>query len=311
MRSKISLVLILLVATTTIHAKNSYQKAVDENSIGQVIRRTREMYESGVDKRDIAEWITRVVDARITSSNKAETLWKPGWTHMQVWWTRNDPSNSGEYFDIANSSWSRQYGNCEENSAIVYYILKKAGVKENVRVLRTKAHSFCVWDLPPTALTNDPTTWGSALIVDPWYGDVLDGPEALPNFWFQNGNPENKIRDATKDIDVEAEDWRLIQKREEHRTGEKIVEETQTSSIEDCFIATAVFGTPLNEEIELLRNYRDNKLCKHLPGRIFISFYERFGPFAAYCIRQKEQRKQWALEHIVIPALQVAQQKME
>lgn len=307
MRSRIYLVLILLLAFSTTHAK----KAVDENSLGQVIRRTNEMYESGVDKREIAEWVTKVVDERVFSSNKAEAVTRPIWSSMQVQWGRNDPSNSGEYFDIANSAWSRQYGNCEENSALTYYILKKAGVRENLRVLRTKGHSFCVWDLPPTATTGDPTTWGSALIVDPWYGGVLDGPEARTNFWFQNGKPEKEINDATRDIDLQADDWRLIQKREEHRTGKKIIDDSQTNIDEDCFIATAVFGTPLNNEIELLRNFRDDKLRKHLAGRIFISAYERFGPFAAFYIRQNEHRRQWALEHLVTPALKFAQQKNE
>jgi hypothetical protein len=159
MKLRVYLFLILLVVFSPIYAKTE----VDENSLGQVIQRTKEMYESGVDKRSIAEWITRVTDERITSSNKLEALTRPVWASMQVKWVRNDPSNSGEYFDVANNAWSRQYGNCEESSAIAYYILKKAGVKENLRVLRTKGHSFCVWDMPAAAQTNDPSTWGSAL----------------------------------------------------------------------------------------------------------------------------------------------------
>jgi hypothetical protein len=309
MGTRIVLVLMLLAEMNPILANLTEPGKVDENSIAEVIKKTREMYESGGDKREIAQWITGVVDRRIISSNSSEALRRPIWASLQVEWVRNDPSNSGEYFDIANSSWSRGYGNCEENSAIAYYILKKAGVRENLRVLRTKAHSFCVWDMPSNALTSDPTTWGHALIVDPWSGEVLNGPEARNNKWFQNGDPKKTINDATRDIDFEAEDWRLIQKREEHRTGEKIEEKGQPLSIGDCFIATAVYGTPLNNEIKYLRSFRDNKLRKHLPGRIFISFYERFGPFAAFYIRQNEQRKQWALQHIVTPALNYVKQE--
>lgn len=282
------------------------EKAVDEASLGQVIRRTKEMYESGVDKRSIAEWVTKVVDNRLFSSNKAEAITRPIWASMQVRWLRENAANTGEYYDIANTAWSWEYGNCEENSAVVYYILKKAGVKENVRVLRTKGHSFCVWDMPPTAQTNDPSTWGDALIVDPWYGAVLDGPEAADNFWFQNGKPkEVPIRDATKDIDVNADSWKLIQKREEHRTGQKITNKNP-EDLEDCFIATAVYGTPLNEEIQILRDFRDNKLRKHFAGRLFISTYERLGPVAAYYIKQKESRKDWARQNLVEPVLYFA-----
>lgn len=309
MRSCIPFLLILLAAFIPTHADNQAEAAVDENSLGQVVRRTREMYESGVDKRWIAEWVTKVCDERVFSSNKAEALTRPFWASLQVHYGRNDPSNSGEYNDIANSAWSRQYGNCEENSALAYYILKKAGVKENVRVLRTKKHSFCVWDMPANAQSDDPSTWGDGLIVDPWLGEVLDGPEASINKWFKNGEPANEINDVTKDIDLLADSWQLIQKREEHRTGEKIIDETEEEFVEDCFIATAVYGTPLNAEIQILRDFRENELRTHLPGRMFIAGYERFGPCAAYYIRKKEERKQWALKHIVTPALEYAKQE--
>lgn len=312
MELRISLALTILILLNVVPVKKSNAAKVDENSsLGQVISKTKEMYESGTDKRKIAEWLTNVVDNRITCSNNSEALTRPIWASLQVYWLRNDPSNSGEYFDVANAAWSRQYGNCGENSAVVYYVLKKAGVKENVRVLRTKEHSFCVWNLPPTASTNEPSTWGDALIVDPWYGGVLDGSEARTNKWFQNGDPENKINDETRDIDLLADDWRVIQKREEHRTGHKIPDESETISELDCFIATAVYGTSHNDEIKLLRNFRDNKLRRHLPGRVFIFVYERFGPFAAFYIKQKEHRKQWAREYIVIPAIEFAQRKTE
>jgi hypothetical protein len=148
--------------------------------------------------------------------------------------------------------------------------------------------------------------------VDPWYGSVLDGYEARDNWWFQSGDPEgNRINDATRDIDLMADDWRVIQKREEHRTGQKIVEESETSSDIDCFIATAVYGTALNSEIEILCHFRDDCLRKHLPGQMFICFYERFGPIAAYYIDQKEHRKQWARKYIVTPALLFANRKTE
>jgi len=312
MELKISLSLAILILLSLGPVNKSNAAKVDENSsLGQVIRKTKEMYESGTDKRQIAEWLTNVVDNRITCSNNSEALTRPIWASLQVHWLRNDPSNSGEYYDVANSAWSRQYGNCGENSAVVYYVLKKAGVKENVRVLRTKDHSFCVWNLPPTASINEPSTWGDALIADPWYGGVLDGSEARTNKWFQNGDPENRINDETRDIDLLADDWRVIQKREEHRTGQKIPDESETISELDCFIATVVYGTPHNDEIKLLRNFRDNKLRRHLAGRVFISVYERFGPFAAFYIKQKEHRKQWAREYIVIPAIEFAQRKTE
>lgn len=201
---------LFLLMFLLIHPGTSYASDSDDKSLGDLIKQTKKMYEAGKQKKEIADWLTREIDKHIISSNSSEALNAPIWASVQVYWVRNDPSNKGEYNEIANSSWGRGYGNCEENSAIAYYVLKKAGVKENVRVLRTAKHSFCVWNLPPTAQTNDPSTWGEALIVDPWYGDVLPGQDAATNKYFQNGDPENKINDATRDIDLNADDWRVI-----------------------------------------------------------------------------------------------------
>lgn len=286
--------------------------AIDESNLDEVVQKTKEMYESGVDKKTIAEFVNRVVDNRIYCSNNSEAFWRPIWSAGQVMRVRWDDDEKGEYNQTAPDSWEIGYGNCQENSAITYYILKEAGVKENLRVLRTKSHSFCVWDLPPTAQTNDPGTWGNAMIVDPWYGEVLDGPEVGSNYWFQNDDPvANTINDATIEIDLEADSWANIQREEERRTGEKIVQEDDyLSSLEDCFIATAVYGTPINNEIQILRQFRDQHLRTNFAGRIFISVYEIAGPVFAYYIKQDETRKEWARKKLVEPALQFARQKI-
>ena len=282
-------------------------KAVDENNLDEVVQKTKEMYEAGIDKRKIAEWVTKVVDDRVYCSNNSEALLRPIWSAIQVTRVRWDDDKKGEYHEAAPDAWDIGYGNCQENSAIAYYILKKAGVNENVRVLRTKSHSFCVWDLPPTAQTNDPETWGDAMIVDPWWNGVLDGTEAETNGWFRNGDPKNRVSDDTKEIDLMADSWQLIQKREEHRTGQKIEQEDPLAGLEDCFIATAVYGTPLNEEIQILRNYRENYLRENFLGRIFISTYEVVGPVAASYINRSESRKDWARKNLVKPALELAE----
>lgn len=45
-----------------------------------------------------------------------------------------------------------------------------------------------------------------------------------------------------------------------------------------CFIATAVYGTPLAPEIDVLRDFRDNFLLKSKLGNKFVSFYYQFSP---------------------------------
>lgn len=45
-----------------------------------------------------------------------------------------------------------------------------------------------------------------------------------------------------------------------------------------CVIATAAFGTPLANEVNVLRLWRDNVLKNSVLGRLFISIYYTFSP---------------------------------
>ena len=50
---------------------------------------------------------------------------------------------------------------------------------------------------------------------------------------------------------------------------------TKTGS---CFIATAAYGTPMAEEIQILRRYRDEFLLQTLPGKLVVDCYYRWSP---------------------------------
>ncbi|OLO26334.1 hypothetical protein BTR23_23510 [Alkalihalophilus pseudofirmus] len=54
----------------------------------------------------------------------------------------------------------------------------------------------------------------------------------------------------------------------------------------DCFVATAAYGTPLAEEINILRNYRDTVLRYSKTGKKFIAFYYTYGPYLASFINK-------------------------
>ena len=45
-----------------------------------------------------------------------------------------------------------------------------------------------------------------------------------------------------------------------------------------CFIATAAYGTPMAEDLQILREFRDGYLLTNSPGQAFVDFYCRTSP---------------------------------
>ncbi len=61
--------------------------------------------------------------------------------------------------------------------------------------------------------------------------------------------------------------------------------------ISECFIATAVFGTPLDPRLDELRGLRDNWLMTNVLGRTFVhAYYECSPPIASLARRNKTLR---------------------
>ena len=67
--------------------------------------------------------------------------------------------------------------------------------------------------------------------------------------------------------------------------------EPPQSAASGCFIATAAYDSPFAEEINVLRNWRDEFLEASLPGRAFIKAYYSLSPPVAANIRQSEGKR--------------------
>jgi uncharacterized tellurite resistance protein B-like protein len=69
------------------------------------------------------------------------------------------------------------------------------------------------------------------------------------------------------------------------------VSSQSSNSKSGCFIATAAYGTPFAEEIDVLRNWRDDFLEASYPGRAFIRAYYSLSPPVADNISESEGKR--------------------
>ena len=66
-----------------------------------------------------------------------------------------------------------------------------------------------------------------------------------------------------------------------------------------CFIATAAYGTPLHEDIDVLRDFRDEYLMTNPIGRAFVKMYYTTSPPVADVISENEYLRMIVREGLV------------
>jgi len=72
-----------------------------------------------------------------------------------------------------------------------------------------------------------------------------------------------------------------------------------------CFIATAAYGSPQAEEIDTLRQFRDEFLVHNYPGRAFVAAYYATSPPVAAFISEHEMLRVAVREGFVAPVVTV------
>ncbi len=55
-----------------------------------------------------------------------------------------------------------------------------------------------------------------------------------------------------------------------------------------CFIATAAYGSPMEEHVKILRDFRDRFLLTNSAGKVFVDIYYAYSPFIADFITEHE-----------------------
>jgi hypothetical protein len=69
-------------------------------------------------------------------------------------------------------------------------------------------------------------------------------------------------------------------------TADIITPERAFSTVTPCFVATAAYGSPLADQIGVLRAARDRYLAPNAFGRAFIAAYYTVGPVLAEPVRR-------------------------
>jgi hypothetical protein len=74
-----------------------------------------------------------------------------------------------------------------------------------------------------------------------------------------------------------------------------------------CFIATAAYGTPTAEQIDVLREFRDTVLLESITGSRFVALYYQFSPPVADFIAGNELLRTLVREFLIDPIVFVVQ----
>ena len=99
--------------------------------------------------------------------------------------------------------------------------------------------------------------------------------------WFKDRQKERMVKLWMKEFGINENEIRSVPQSTSYGG----------SPSSGCFIATAAYGTPFAEEIDVLRNWRDDFLEASYPGRLFIRTYYSLSPPVADNISESDGKR--------------------
>ncbi len=93
----------------------------------------------------------------------------------------------------------------------------------------------------------------------------------------------------------------------DYKFGDKLEFKTDALGGSICFIATAAYGNPAAEQIDVLREFRDNVLLESTAGSLFVSLYYQLSPPVADFIAGNELLRTLVRELLIDPIVCVVE----
>lgn len=193
---KTFLFLIIILLILQIVRANVYQTETDwdakknqPGTLSYALSQIKEMKDHGVSRIEVARRITSMADIQIINQNDLERMtvldnWQfwgnPMQRNQDAWdkWIKDNGAD--EQYDVqAQWVYKNRFGQCAENSALTYYLLKEAGFEGQIRLFAAPDHAYTVWGMDPEVNPQDESSWTDDVIVlDAWSGKILTGKDA-------------------------------------------------------------------------------------------------------------------------------------